>query len=78
MLPSCHYRIAGMRASAHDNFIALNAEEPDAHRRHVREPAVSLQEPGMSLSASVRDGSAFCMRDDAAAIERFVRLDRCN
>jgi len=30
------------------------------------------------LTASMRDGSAFCMRDDAAAIERSVRLDRCN
>jgi len=30
------------------------------------------------LAASMRDGCAFCMRDDAAAIERSVRLDRCN
>jgi len=30
------------------------------------------------LAASMRDGSAFCMRDDVAAIERSVRLDRCN
>jgi ATP-dependent DNA helicase RecQ len=30
------------------------------------------------LAASMRDGRAFCMRDDAAAIERSVRLDRCN
>jgi hypothetical protein len=30
------------------------------------------------LAASMRDGRAFCMRDDAAAIERSVRLDRYN
>jgi hypothetical protein len=30
------------------------------------------------LAASMRDGRAFCMHDDAAAIERSVRLDRYN
>jgi two-component system, NtrC family, sensor kinase len=41
-----------------------------------RDPIIPIATSG--LAASMRDGSAFCMRDDAAAIERSVRLDRCN
>jgi hypothetical protein len=46
LVPLPHRRHEGISLQ---KFHALNAEEPDAHHRHVREPAVSLQEPGMSL-----------------------------
>ena len=70
--------------SARPNSPAKGSQFKKHGARNLHELDVSAAEFAVvdlgapSLAASMRDGRAFCMRDDAAAIERSVRLDRCN